>query len=146
MTRLATISLAVVAVLLLGGCGASGSSRSETSASSSAPGVREAGDDDFAELVLERPDDEVVLVMFTAPWSGPDRILEPVVRKATARRDMPLVLVNVDEAPRTARRFDVLSIPTLVAFAGGDAVHLPLVGAVPRGRLEAFLDRAEASR
>jgi len=50
-----------------------------------------------------------------------------------------VVKLNVDDNPETAKRFQVLSIPTMLLFKDGDAVK-SLVGAMPKGRLESALN------
>ena len=57
---------------------------------------------------------------------------------------LKVVKVNVDEAPRTAARFDARSIPTLVLLQGGKKVATR-VGAAPADQLEAWV-RAESPR
>lgn len=73
-----------------------------------------------------------VLVDFWAAWCGPCRMLSPVVDEVAA--ELPGVKVgkvNIDEQPDLAAQFDVMSIPTLVAFKDGKAVNQS-VGVIPK--------------
>ena len=61
-----------------------------------------------------------VLLDFWASWCGPCRMVGPVVDEIAAERgDLKVGKVNVDEQPGLARRFRVMSIPTLVVMKNG---------------------------
>lgn len=77
-----------------------------------------------------------VLVDFWASWCGPCRMLSPIVEDlADQMADvLDVCKVNVEENQDLAVRFQVMSIPTLMLFKDGKAVHT-VVGAVPRDRL-----------
>jgi thioredoxin 2 len=88
-----------------------------------------------------------VLVDAWAPWCGPCRMIAPAIeelaRELAGR--VRIAKLNVDENPRTASRFDVRSIPTMLVMVGGREVDR-IVGAQPkeaiRQRLERTLARA----
>ena len=63
---------------------------------------------------------EPVLVDFFATWCGPCKMIAPVIEQvAEERTDITVCKVNVDEAPRLAEQFSVMSIPTLVVYKNG---------------------------
>ena len=72
---------------------------------------------------------------FWAPWCGPCRMMEPVLKEiAEENGGLTVGKLNVDENPATATKFDILSIPTLLVFVNGQ-VAKKLVGAMPKKRL-----------
>ena len=78
-----------------------------------------------------------VVVDFWAPWCTPCRVMEPILDKLAVQHGdrVAFMKLNVDENHETAERLQVLSIPTLMVFEGGE-VRKTLIGAVPRRRLE----------
>jgi thioredoxin 1 len=96
--------------------------------------MREVTDSTWDEQVLAagRP----VVVDFWAPWCGPCRVMEPILDELAGERDdVSFVKLNVDDNFETAARYDILSIPTLLVFAGGE-VRRTLIGTVSRAKLE----------
>ncbi len=78
-----------------------------------------ASDQDFDRLVLRS--DLPVLVDFWAEWCGPCHMVAPVVEEIAREREgkLRVAKLNIDDSPYTAQQFGVLSIPTLILFAGG---------------------------
>ena len=81
-----------------------------------------------------------VLVDFWAEWCGPCKMIAPILDEVAGEQEgkVKVMKVNVDEQPDLARRFDVMSIPTLILFKDG-APAKRLVGARGKGQLLADL-------
>ena len=81
-----------------------------------------------------------VLVDFWAEWCGPCKMIAPILDEVAGEQQgkVKVMKVNVDEQPDLARRFDVMSIPTLILFKDG-APAKRLVGARGKGQLLADL-------
>jgi thioredoxin 1 len=104
--------------------------------------LSEVTDSSFQAEVLEA--DGPVLVDFWAPWCGPCRVVAPVLEEIAAERpELRVVKLNIDENQQTAASFQVLSIPTLILFKGGQPVKT-VIGAYPKKRLEQELEPALA--
>ena len=71
-----------------------------------------------------------VLVDCWAPWCGPCRIIGPVMDQLAAESQgrYRIAKLNVDENPRTASRYQISSIPTMLIFKDGKLVDR-LIGA-----------------
>ena len=97
--------------------------------------VKDVTDTDFEKEVIKST--LPVLVDLWAPWCGPCRIVAPVVEKLADKYDGKLMFcrLNVDENPKTAAKYRVMSIPTLIFFKDGQAVDT-VIGAVPERVLE----------
>ena len=73
---------------------------------------------------------------FWAEWCGPCRMVSPVVEEIATEKSgaLKVLKLNVDDNPETARRYKVMSIPTLMVFQGGDEKKR-LVGARGKSQL-----------
>jgi thioredoxin 1 len=91
-------------------------------------------DQTFDEEVKSSP--ELVLVDFWAEWCGPCKMVAPILDEIAADHEGKLRLgkVNIDENLELARRFDVMSIPTMILFKEGEP-QVRIVGAKGKGQL-----------
>jgi len=86
-----------------------------------------------------------VLVDAWAPWCGPCHMIAPIIDQLAAELAgrVRVVKLNVDDNPRTAARFDLRSIPTLLVLKGGREIDR-LVGVQPKQEIARRLERAIA--
>jgi thioredoxin 1 len=104
--------------------------------------VLEITDQDFEDEVLKS--DLPVVVDFWAPWCGPCNLIAPLTEKLADEFDgkFKFCKLNVDENPKTAVRYQIMSIPLLLFFRYGQLIDSSL-GALPestiRPKVEALL-------
>ncbi|MEE8204769.1 MAG: thioredoxin [Dehalococcoidales bacterium] len=100
----------------------------------------EISDQSFEEAVIKS--NKPALVDFWAPWCGPCRMVAPVIDKLSEKYQdkFKFCKLNVDENPKTAAKFNVMSIPTIMLFKDGKVADT-VVGAVPEDTLKTKIDR-----
>ncbi|TET76789.1 MAG: thioredoxin [Dehalococcoidia bacterium] len=104
--------------------------------------VLDLTDQNFEDEVLKS--DLPVVVDFWAPWCTPCHMIAPTTEKLSVeyKDKVRFCKLNVDENPQTAMKYQVMSIPLLLFFQGGQKVDESL-GAVPesmiRPKVEALL-------
>lgn len=91
-------------------------------------------DDNFDEVI--NGSDVPVIVDFSASWCGPCKVLTPVIEGLAAELNgtAKVCKVDIDEAPLSAQKHGIRSVPTIIAFKSGERVK-SAVGLVPKAKL-----------
>ena len=103
----------------------------------SKPVTIEEGNFDLEVLQSKIP----VLVDFWAQWCGPCRMVAPVVEELAEEYEGRISFgkVDVDQNPKIASQFGIMSIPTLILFKDGKPIS-NIVGFRPKDQLKQNLD------
>ncbi|KAF9937450.1 hypothetical protein BGZ65_001479 [Modicella reniformis] len=103
--------------------------------------VHDATDETFETLLSAK---EPVLVDFHADWCKPCHILDPIIRGVVEKsRAVTLLRVNVEDCPKASSKYQIASIPCVMAFKNGQMVD-SFVGALPKSTIEAFVEKHAA--
>ena len=94
------------------------------------------------EVLSNNSADKLTLVLFTAPWCGPCRLTNPVVKETMKQytSKLEVVEINTDDLPEVASNTGVTSIPTIQIYHGGK-VRDTIVGCVSKNVLGKAVDK-----
>ena len=101
----------------------------------------------MAEIVTDKTFDQetaegLVLIDFWATWCGPCRMQAPILDQLSEAYDaseLRILKMDVDENPETARRFGIMSIPTLMFIKDGEVVK-QVAGVHTKQQLSAIVE------
>lgn len=98
-------------------------------------------DGNFDQIVLQS--DKPVLVDFWAPWCRPCLMIAPILDELAGEYNgrVSIARMDVDQNPKTAAKYNIMSIPTLLLFKKGEPVS-HIVGVRPKEELRQNLDAA----
>ncbi len=95
----------------------------------------------FDQIVLQA--EKPVLVDFWAAWCRPCLAVAPILDELAEEYDSRInfVKVDIDQNPKTAARYSIMSIPTILIFKNGEPIS-HIVGLRSKGELKRSLDAA----
>ncbi len=93
--------------------------------------VIHGNENDFENLINK----DLVVVDFFATWCGPCKMLGPVLESL---ENIDVVKIDVDECPDLARKYGIMSVPTLMLFSGGELKN-KRSGFMPKEALEEWI-------
>lgn len=76
-------------------------------------------DENFDELISK----DLVLVDFYASWCGPCRMLSPIIDEVINDTNVKVIKVDVDKHHALAKKYGVMSIPTIILFKDGNLIE-----------------------
>ena len=105
--------------------------------------IFDVNEDQFADLVIEKSKQTLVLVDFWAPWCGPCKQLTPLLEKIinNSKGKVCLVKINIDENQQIASQLRIQSIPAVFAFKNGAPVDA-FQGVIPENKIIEFIEKS----
>ena len=84
---------------------------------------------------------DVVMVDFWAVWCGPRQMVAPIVDELAQEYQgkLKVMKLNTDDAPEVAGKYQIMSIPSILFFKGGQVVE-KIVGARPKQQFKQIID------
>ncbi|GAA4654940.1 thioredoxin [Anaerocolumna aminovalerica] len=97
-------------------------------------------DENFEAEVLKS--NQLVLVDFYADWCGPCKMLAPTIEEVAKeyKDSVKVGKLNVDESPKTAEKYRVMTIPTLLFIKNGQVLDT-VVGVIPKAQITERLEK-----
>lgn len=105
--------------------------------------LMEITDATFEKEVLQA--DKPVVVDFWATWCGPCKMIAPILEEIAGEMGdkVKVTKLDVDSNNRTAGKYNIMSIPSLLFFRDGQVVD-QVIGAIPKAQLVARLEKVLA--
>ena len=64
-----------------------------------------------------------VLIDFFADWCTPCKMITPVIEEVAEKTDVKICKINVDSEKELAKKFGIMSVPTLVVIKNGTIIN-----------------------
>jgi len=106
--------------------------------------VKISSDSEFQQDVLDSSTDQLVVVDFWATWCGPCRSMAPHLETLANEYEgkVRVVKVDVDRNQKTAIKFGIQNLPTLLVFKNGEVVDKLVGNPGSKGKLEEWVKRS----
>lgn len=101
-------------------------------------------DSNFDEFIKNNQN---VMIDFSAEWCGPCKMLDPIIDELAEEyqgKNVEIRQVNVAESVELAKKFNIMSIPTILYFKDGK-IKDTAVGLMPKDQLKERIDKLISS-
>ena len=90
--------------------------------------------DEFEKIINES---KPTIVDFFATWCGPCKMLSPILEKVEedSKGEFNIVKIDVDERYDVAKKYGIMSVPTMIIFKDGDEQE-KIVGLRQKNQIE----------